>query len=95
MPITGAVILLPTEEPARRALFERLERDPRVELGIEAAGRLALVVETETTRECTNLFDELSALEGVGAVLPVFHDFSDFHDARDAQAGPSDARSER
>jgi nitrate reductase NapAB chaperone NapD len=77
MPITGAVVVMPPEESSRRALLARLESDARVEIGLEARGRLAIVVETTTTREGQDLLRDVQSMEGVGAVLPVFHDFSD------------------
>ncbi|MCB9617690.1 MAG: hypothetical protein H6722_35090 [Sandaracinus sp.] len=42
-------------------------------------GRLAIVVETSTTHEGQELLKDVQAMSGVGAVLPVFHDFSDEH----------------
>lgn len=83
MPITGAVVVLPPAPADRDAVIARLSTDARVTLGPEAQGRLAIVVETTTTREGQDLLFDVQSMTGVGAVLPVFHDFSDEHPSDD------------
>ncbi|MCA8972515.1 MAG: hypothetical protein KDC95_22190 [Planctomycetes bacterium] len=77
MPITGAVVLLPNAPRERQAVVTRLSEDRRVSLGPEMGGRLAIVVEAPSTHEGQELLKSVQAMTGVGAVLPVFHDFSD------------------
>ncbi len=77
MPVSGVVIVLSDEAAARDAVLERLEREPGITLGGRVDDRVPVVAETSSTPSCTQLLAWLAELDGVRAVLPVFHDFSD------------------
>ena len=74
-------VVLPPATRERAAVVDRLSADGRITLGPEARGRLAIVVETTTTAEGQSLLRDVQDMTGVGAVLPVFHDFSDEHES--------------
>jgi len=77
MPVSGMVLVLSDEPAVRDSALEALEREPGLTLGQRVGDRLPLVAETSSTPTCMALLERLATIEGVRAVLPVFHDFSD------------------
>jgi nitrate reductase NapAB chaperone NapD len=77
MPVSGVVLVLSEDVAARDAVLEALAREPGLTLGERMDDRLPVVAETASTPACTALLERLAAIEGVRAVLPVFHDFTD------------------
>ena len=82
MPISGLVLTLSPDGPAREALLSELAGDERIILGdlVEPGGVLPIVTETVDEQEHEALWDHLVRQPGVLQVRLAYHDFSDVHD---------------
>ena len=72
MPISGLVITLAPAADAAVPELDRLEADPRLELGARAGARIAAVAETDTPRAGRALLEELQSRPGILAADVVF-----------------------
>jgi len=80
MPISGLVVTLDRDHTACAAALAELRAFAALELGEDAAGRLAAVLEAEDYTAHDARLAALRAVPGVVWVDVVFHDFSDLRD---------------
>lgn len=65
MPVSGLVITLANDRQRRDTALAALSQEPRIELGVLRASRLAIVVDTATPEDDQQLWQWLNALPGV------------------------------
>ncbi len=76
MIVSALVVTLTPDPVAGAVVMAELAQDPRLTLGEPIAGRLPVVVETDSTAAGAQLCDALSARPGVVRVDVVAIDFS-------------------
>lgn len=95
MPVSAAVVNLADDAVDRRTALDRLEEDPRVELGPRQDLYQPVVLTTDTIDEGIELADdELPSLAGVEFVRIVRVDFDD-DEHRPADFEPANFQAER
>ena len=75
VPISGLVIVLAEDEASRAEALSAIERDQRISVGPRRDRRLAVVVETDSSEEDREVWDQLQALPGVAWVELAFASF--------------------
>jgi nitrate reductase NapAB chaperone NapD len=68
MPISGLVVTLSRDPHLRELALAAINREPRIETGVMEAGRLAIVVETDSPDDDRDVWQWLGSLPGVDFV---------------------------
>lgn len=93
MPVSAVVANLTEDAVERRQVLDKLESDPRVEVGPRQGLYQPLVLTTETLGEGIGMVkEELPALEGISFVRIVRVDFDDADAAEESEGGWSQLR---
>lgn len=75
MPISGLVVTLNEDSRSRTETLDEIGREPRITLGVLAANRLAIVLDTKSSEEDRQLWDWLGGLSGVSFLDVTFVGF--------------------
>ncbi|MCA9190019.1 MAG: hypothetical protein R3E01_25740 [Pirellulaceae bacterium] len=72
MPVSGLVVTFSDEPQVHAATLTTIRQESRITIGVEAAGRLAIVLDTLTPEEDRQLWEWLQELPGVRFVEVAF-----------------------
>ena len=65
MPVSGLVVSLSNQPDLRQNAWESMRADPRIEVGLIEAQRVAIVVDTASNEEDKTIWNWLQQLPGV------------------------------
>ena len=75
MPVSGLVISLCDGPESRAGALSAIRQETRITMGVLAANRLAIVLDTASSEEDRQLWDWLGSLSGVSFVEVAFVGF--------------------